>query len=117
MGEQIGRVGCPSCGAPLSPLAAACEECSYRTGPVDEPVAPDETGPCERCGDPVRLEATYCRHCGHRVPEWRLVPMALMIVGFCLTASIIGAVVGIPMQVLALRLFRESREGTVVATD
>lgn len=118
MSETTGRAGCPSCGAPLSPLAASCEECSYRMAPpADELAAPGETGPCERCGGPVLREATYCRHCGHSVREWRLIPMFLMIIGFCLTASIIGAVVGVPMQLLAIRLFRESRQGTVVADD
>lgn len=115
MSRQTGRAGCPSCGAPLSPLATACEECSYRTALSSEQTT-RELAPCERCGDLVTPEATYCRHCGNSVPEWRFVPIALMIVGFCLTASIVGAVVGIPMQLLALRLFRKAR-GTVVADD
>ena len=117
MSESSGQAGCPSCGAAMPPLATACEECSYRTGlTASEQVMVGETGPCERCREEVLQEATYCRHCGHTVREWRLVPMALMILGFCLTASIVGAVVGIPMQLLALRLFRQAR-GTVVADD
>lgn len=117
MSKSTVRVGCPSCGAAMPPLATACEECSYRTGlSASEQVAAAETGPCERCGEKILRDATYCRHCGHTVRDWRFIPMALMILGFCLTASIVGAVVGIPMQLLALRLFREAR-GTVVADD
>ncbi|MFB6172597.1 MAG: zinc ribbon domain-containing protein [Haloarculaceae archaeon] len=112
----MGETGCPNCGAPLAPLAAVCEDCGYRTGP-ERDAPPAETGPCERCGGPVALDATYCRHCGHSVRTWRAVPTLLMIVGFCLTASIVGAIVGVPLQLLALRLFREAREGTVVARD
>lgn len=123
----------------MSPLAATCEACGYRFGSLERaaPAPPDgsttlsssgrapsddaetghsevETGPCRRCGEAVLVEARFCRHCGHTVREWRIVPVLMMIVGFCLTASIIGAVVGIPMQIVALRLFREAREGTVV---
>lgn len=128
--------GCPVCGEPVSPLAVTCEECGYTLGAVgdpspvnDRPTAPVEdrqaptggdgtreaTGPCRRCGGELPAGARFCKHCGHEVREWRLVPVLLMILGFCLTASIIGAVVGVPMQVLALRLFREARDGTVVA--
>lgn len=117
MAETTGRADCPNCGASLSPLAITCEACSYRTGLSSSEQTRDvETGPCEHCDAPVVRGATYCRHCGHHVREWQLVPMFLMIVGFCLTASIIGAVVGVPMQLVALRLFREAR-GSVVAED
>lgn len=121
--------GCPSCGASIRPLAATCEACGYGFGAIVDPDATTatddhastlesvDTGPCRRCGESVARAATYCPHCGASVREWRLVPIFLMIVGFCLTASIIGAIVGIPMQLLALRLFREAREGTVVTTE
>lgn len=130
--------GCPACGASIPALAAACEACGYTFGSLAEPADPSfdsagreavaatatadtvrerpvETGPCASCGGELPVQATYCRHCGEAVREWQVVPVLLMIVGFCLTASIVGAVVGIPMQILALRLFREAREGTVVA--
>lgn len=108
--------GCPSCGASLSPLESTCEACGYSLLSESGGAAATETGPCERCGGELSVEATYCHHCGHTVRRWRLVPALLMIVGFCLTASIVGAVVGVPMQLLALRMVREAREGTVVAT-
>lgn len=132
--------GCPVCGGEMGVFAGACPTCGYAIRPpsrsvkvttsstdppsrattgsqTDSPRAPDEgdqTGPCATCGGRLPVDARYCRHCGASVREWRFIPAILMILGFCLTASIIGAVLGIPLQLLALRLFRESREATVV---
>lgn len=101
----------------MSPFAASCEACGRRLLLSGGDAAEDDaaTGPCEACGGELPVEATYCRHCGHAVREWRVVPILLMALGFCLTASIVGAVVGIPMQLYALRLFRRSRDRSVVA--
>jgi uncharacterized OB-fold protein len=116
LSESVSDARCPDCGTPASPLAAACESCgrpfllagATATGSEEDPGAR-----CVRCDGAVRPDASYCRHCGYTAREWSLVPVLLMGLGFILTASLVGAVVGIPLQLLALRLFRQ--DGTITA--
>jgi len=109
---MVSRTQCPDCGASVSALSATCEACGHRLlGGVEERETPDETAVCRNCGCAVVPDATYCRHCGYVPRDWGPVAIALTVFGFLFTASIIGAVVGIPMQLLALRLFR--KDGTV----
>jgi RNA polymerase subunit RPABC4/transcription elongation factor Spt4 len=104
---------CPDCGEPVGPLTAECGSCGSRllVGAPDTTPPPEETAPCRECGREVAADATYCRHCGYTPRDWGLVAIGLQILGFLLTASFVGAVVGIPMQLLSLRLFR--KDGTV----
>lgn len=103
---------CPDCDAPTSPLASSCAACGRRllvsgtTSPRADGPAPGSAR-CARCDGAVSADATYCRHCGHTARRWSLLPILLMGLGFILTASLVGAVLGIPMQLLALRLFRQ----------
>lgn len=110
---------CPDCGESIGPLTSTCEACGRRllvgaAGPAPEP---DETAPCRNCGQAVATDATYCRHCGYTPRDLGVVAIGLMILGFILTASLIGAVVGIPMQLLALRLFRKDKTVTADPDD
>lgn len=107
---------CPDCDAPTRPLAVACGSCGRRllVAESTRPAHPTDTSArCARCDGAVLPEATYCRHCGYTARQWSLVPILLMGLGFILTASLVGAVVGIPLQLLALRLFRQ--DGTITA--
>lgn len=61
-----------------------------------------DTAPCQKCASPIPTEAVRCPECGYEPSsEGARARFWGMLIGALLTATVIGAVVGIPLFLLA----------------
>lgn len=72
----------------------------YSRPDSDDP--PDEA-PCARCGEVIDYDVTECPECGNRpISKAKWSCIGLMVGGFLISLTGIGAVIGIPMFLLGL---------------
>lgn len=61
-----------------------------------------ETAPCKKCTEEISTEAKRCPECGYEPSShgrwWR---QGGMLIGFILTITLVGAIVGIPLMILS----------------
>jgi predicted amidophosphoribosyltransferase len=68
---------------------------------------------CAECREEIDREATTCPHCGHEGAEVSAAyGVAQFLVGGVLTATIIGAIIGIPLMRRGMRRAKRAGESS-----
>ena len=69
---------------------------------------------CSECREPVKEDAKSCPHCGYSPgSEGKWGRGVAQIIGLILTLTVIGAIIGIPIQYLAYKSSKRARNATV----
>lgn len=102
---------CSSCGTEIADSTSFCPECGHSLNDVGGTNDNQGKAPCEQCGCEVNIEAIRCPECGYSpVDEGKIGRKLFMIGGAILTATLVGAIAGIPMIVLSMYVGRKKKQ-------
>jgi len=77
-----------------------------------------DTGECGKCTSEISAEATKCPECGYEPKSENSIGRSiLMVIGFLLSATLIGAVIGIPLIYLGYKSHKYHQDLKPTNTD